>query len=426
MVSNESGTEKQKRDWLKFLPGGIYTTSKYFGIFYLLKLIFRSAMEYIRTYFYILRVRGLKQAYSFFYTKFFVPAGEGAGAGIYFLLNPIVRRFPRLVPRPRYVEIEVTTICPRKCIMCEHTYWKDQEERHLSLDEFKHIVNEFKGIRWLHLTGEGSSFTNPDYPKMLRHAKDKFISVYLVDTLDMMDEEKLEMLVDIKLEGIYISLDAATKETYEKIRVGCNFYRVINNINKLLEIKRKKKSLLPEVSFRNIILTENVHEMPDFVKLIASFDTKMMGRGARLDFVGNLEFPEVKQYSVAKVPEEIIKATMENALKYNVNVFLSHIECKQNPSINQCIAWMEPYIIMGGYVMPCCNILMSNKRTVLREHAFGNIYKQSLSEIWNSERFRKFRDTITKPDAKVPFLCTMCRAYDFSERAKKYGVDETL
>ena len=59
-------------------------------------------------------------------------------------------------------------------------------------------------------------------------------------------------------------------------------------------------------------------------------------------------------------------------------------------------------------------------------HSFGNIFKQSMPEIWNSERFRRFRETIDKPDAKVPFLCTLCRAYDYSERAKKYGIDKTL
>jgi MoaA/NifB/PqqE/SkfB family radical SAM enzyme len=370
--------------------------------------------------------RGISQAYSFFYTKFFVPVGEGAGAGFYFFFNPVIRQFPCLAPRPRYVEIEVTTICPRKCIMCEHTYWKDQEERHLSLEEFKHIVDSFKGIRWLHLTGEGSSFCNPDYIKMLMYAKKKNICVYLVDSFDMVNESILNDLIDLKIEGVYISIDAATKKTYESIRVGCNFERVINNVKKFLELKCKKRSLLPEVSFRYIVMKPNVEEMPEFVKLVASFDIKMLGRGARLDFVGNLEFPEVKHLSVYKIPDRIIQQVMINAKKYGVNVFFSHIEPTKNPSINQCIAWLEPYIIMGGYVLPCCNILMSNVRTILREHSFGNIFKQSLEEIWYSERYTRFRDTVTNPAAKVPYLCTFCRAYDFTFRATKYGIDKSL
>jgi MoaA/NifB/PqqE/SkfB family radical SAM enzyme len=69
---------------------------------------------------------------------------------------------------------------------------------------------------------------------------------------------------------------------------------------------------------------------------------------------------------------------------------------------------------------------MSNSRTVLRKHALGNIFEKSMKEIWNSERYVKFRNTVNDPKAKVPFMCTLCRAYDFQERLKKYGVDETL
>ena len=131
------------RRWLKLLPGGIFTTSNVFGPGYIASIIWRMLKSYTITFFFLLFNRPLVRAYNFFYVKFFVPVGEGAGAGFYILFNPIIRKFPRLAPLPKYVEIETTTICPRKCIMCEHTYWKDREERHLSLDEFKFILGQF-------------------------------------------------------------------------------------------------------------------------------------------------------------------------------------------------------------------------------------------------------------------------------------------
>lgn len=411
---------------MRFIPGGLHTTIQLFGVCYLFRLVFKSVYEYFTTFFYILFTKGPRQAYSFFYTKAFVPTGEGAGAGIYFFFNPLVRKFPFLAPFPKYIEIEVTTICPRKCIMCEHTYWKDQPEKHLTYDEFKKIVDNFKGIHWLQLTGEGSAFINPDYMKMLEYAKEKRSAVYLVDSFDMINDDITEKLIDLKIEGIYVSIDAATAETYEKIRIGCSFERVLKNLNRFLEMKKQKRSLLPEISFRYTMLKPNVHEMPDFVKLIGSLDKKLIGRGARLDFVGNLEFEQTKSLTVEKVPEEIIAKTMENAKKYDVNVFFSHIEKQKNTCIDQCIAWLEPYIMMGGYVIPDCSIMMSNSRETLRRHSLGNIFEKSMKEIWNSERYKRFRKTVNDPKAKVPFLCTLCRGYDFSERKKKYGVDETL
>ena len=418
---------KKTKRWLNLLPGGIFTTSSVFGPLYLLAMAYRMAKSYTKTFLYLLFRKSPLAAYNFFYTKFFVPVGEGAGAGFYLLLNPVIRKFPRLAPLPQYVEIETTTICPRKCIMCEHTYWKDQEERHLSLEEFKYTVNQFPRLRWLHLTGEGSAFINPDYPKMLEYAKSRNICVYLVDSFDHIPEEAIGKLIDLKIEGVYISLDAVTGETYEKIRIGCDFERVMRNIKKFIELKRKKKSLLPEISFRYIVMKYNVKEMPAFIDLVASLGSRsLLGEGGRVDFVGNLEFPEVKGLSIYELPPEILKSVTEKTKKYGLNTFLSHTEVSRNPPIEQCMCWLEPYITMGGYVIPCCNILMSNKRGALREHSFGNIFKNSMKEIWNSGRFRKFRETVNKPEAKVPFLCTLCRAYDFSKRAEKYGIDMNL
>ncbi len=47
-----------------------------------------------------------------------------------------------------------------------------------------------------------------------------------------MSEYAMEKLIDIGADGVYISIDAATKETCEKIRVGW----VFNNVKKFIEI----------------------------------------------------------------------------------------------------------------------------------------------------------------------------------------------
>jgi MoaA/NifB/PqqE/SkfB family radical SAM enzyme len=418
---------KLSKLWLKLLPGGIFTTSNVFGFRHVWMMIWHMATSYTVTFFYLLFKKSPRAAFNFFYTKVFVPVGEGAGAGFYLLFNPLIRKFPGLAPLPRYVEIETTTICPRKCIMCEHTYWKDQEERHLSFDEFKRILSQFPKLRWLHLTGEGSAFTNPDYVKMLEYVKSKDISLYLVDSFDHIPESAMEKLIDMKLEGVYISLDASTKATYEKIRIGCDFDRVLKNIKKFLDLKKQRGALLPEISFRYTVMKYNVEEMPSFLDLVASLGPrKLLGNGGRIDFVGNLEFPEVKHLSVYELPQHVIDGVVSRTRKYGFNTFLSHTEPKRNPTINQCICWLEPYIIMGGQVIPCCNILMSNKRTTLRKYSFGNIFEKNIAEIWNSPRYRDFRKNVNNPKGKVPFLCTLCRGYDFKSRKDTLGVDDRL
>jgi len=411
------------------LTQGLYTTLQLFGWFYILKRIIRAVWNYRIDFFYILFKKGVHPAFSFFYTKVFVPCGEGAGAAWYILLGGrIIKKYPQLAPFPRYIEIEHTTICDKKCIMCEHTYWKDQEEKNMSFEEFKHIIDQFSGLRWAHLTGEGSSFLNKDFLKMIRYVKEnKQACLYLVDLFDGINDKEMEELVSLGVEGVYISIDAATKETYRKIRVGCNFERVIENIRKLIALKNKFNTPLPEINFRYIILKPNLYEIPLFIDLIASFNKNgYLGSGSRVNFVGNLEFPEVKHLSVYELPEEIITTSLLKAKKHKLNVIFSHTEPRTNPSLDECYAWLEPYIMMGGYVLPCCNVMMSNKRTFLRQHSFGNLFKDSFKNIWYSERYRKFRATVNKKDAKVPLLCAVCRSFNTTERIQKYGIDEEL
>ena len=420
---------KQKIKNINVVPGGLITSTKYLGLKDTFSMLFRMTLSYSRTFFYLLRKKGLGAALKFAYVKFFVPAGEGAGGIALFLLGPIIRKFPNLAPFPRYVEIEMTTICNKKCIICEYNYWRagDQEKRHLTLEEFKHIVKQFPKLSWVNLTGEGSAFLNPDYLKMLRYLKSKNVPIFLVDHLSDLDEATIKELVEMGIDGIYVSMDGATKETYQSIKVGCSFENVIKNVKQLIKLKKECKSPIPEISFRYVITTKNYQEMPQFIELLSSLGSrKEFGDGSRLEFCGLLSFKEIEHLNLEKIPEEIINQTLQKKKKNDIHVIFGHSEKHKNPSINECISWMEPYIMMGGYVLPCCGVLMSNQRPFLRKNAFGNVFEKSFKEIWDSERYKRFRCLVNQPNGKVPLFCRGCRAYNTEEREKKYGVDENL
>ena len=408
-------------------PGGLKSNAEIIGFNETLKLIFGTAFSYRTTALYYVKNRKFRSLYNFFYVKALVPVGEGAGAGLYFFIGPLVRKHPHIAPYPRYIEIEMTTICDKKCILCEHTYWKDQEERHLEFEEFKHIVNQFPKLKWVNLTGEGDAFLNPDYIEMIKYLKSKEIPVFLVDSFDNIDEEIARQLVEIGVDGIYVSMDGATKKTYNRIKLGCNLDRSLRNIRNLLEIKKELKSPTPELCFRYVINTINVNEIPAFVDIVSSLGTRNeLGDGSRIEYCGILEFEGVEHLKVMNVPDSLIMEAIEKSRVKKIPVFFAHCDQKTHPPLEHCLAWMEPYFMMGGYVMPCCSVMMSNKRTFLREHALGNIFSSDFKSIWNSERYRRFRSTINNPNASVPLLCKGCRAYNTEDRVSKYGVDESL
>ncbi len=330
-----------------------------------------------------------------------------------------------MVPLPKFFEIETTTLCNKKCFICEYVYWPkgEQEKRHMSLYEFKYIVNQFPAVRWINMTGEGSSFLNKDYFFMLKYLHEKFnTSIWLVDHLSDITPSQLEKDVLPYIHGIYISMDGATKETYEYIKKGCNFENVLNNIKFLINFKRKNRTPFPHLQFRYIILKQNVTEMPLFLDLLNSI-AKPWEWGAAalpLEFTGLLHFPEIKKYYVPEIPKGVIDGMSRR--KDGIYFVFSHAEDRRNPPIECCIVWMEPYIMMPGFVLPCCAVLMSNRRPFLRKYSFGNVFKKDFKEIWRSDYYSKFRKMVVDPCAPVPKMCVGCRAYRTQHREKKYGI----
>ncbi len=396
-----------------------------------IKGIGNNLVYYRKIIFYLFRKGGIRRVYKFLWTKSFVFAGgEGTGCWVGSILIPFFKLFPNLtrlfIGFPQVVEIEVTTRCNKKCIICEHTYWKEPN-KDLTFTEFKNIIANFPKLKWVNLTGEGDAFLNRDYLKMIEYLKKRDVYVALVDSFDLINKEIAEKLITLGVDVIYISFDAGTKETYEKIKVGCNFKKTINNIRTLLELKRKYNSPIPVIYFRYIVNKLNLYEMEKFLEIVHSFDKDLLGIGSTIEFTGLLYFPEIEELFIPKIPDNIVKKVIKKAEDLDLKISFVHPTHPKNlPPMHYCYAWQEPYIMMGGHVMPCCAVLMSNKRDFLRKHAFGNIFEKSFKEIWFSERYKNFRKMVISKREKVPILCAGCRAYNTIEREEKYGVSEKV
>jgi MoaA/NifB/PqqE/SkfB family radical SAM enzyme len=382
----------------------------------------------IRSIVYLVRNRSLRETYNFFYTRVFVPAGEGSQRLFYQVpgVKWLIKKFPDLVPFPTYIELEPTTVCNKHCIHCEFTYWSpvEQVKRHVTLEEFKHMMDQMPQVRWTNITGEGSAFLNKDYVQMIRYLYEKHrSSIWLVDHLTDIPFDFLEKEVLPYIHGIYVSIDGGTKETYEKIKVGCHWDNLLENLRKIIEYKRKNDTPFPHITFRYVIMKENVAELPQFIDLINDLaaPAEWGGSSAIIEFTGLLYYPEIASHYADVIPQSIVEALRSRVGK-GIHFIFAHGEEKSNPPAEDCLAWLEPYIMNPGYVMPCCSVMMSNRRPFLRKYSFGNLFESDFQAIWRSPYYEKFKKLLTDPCAPIPKVCAGCRAYRTDHRIAKYGV----
>jgi MoaA/NifB/PqqE/SkfB family radical SAM enzyme len=290
--------------------------------------------------------------------------------------------------------------------MCEHTYWQEPN-RDMSFEEFKSIIDQFPKLKWIGLTGIGESFVNKDFMKMLRYVKEKNIFVELYDTFYFIDEETAKELIEMGIDKIFISLDAATKETYEKIRIGSNFERVINNLKNFFQFKKEKKIYFPQIAFHYIVNKLNLQEIPQYIEQVYSLT---QGEKTSIQFSRMLhEFKEAKGLFV-EIPEEIIQKTDQKAKELGIKVVWSADVPQSKPPITKCAEWTMPFIFVTGHVIPCCAGNEAGHRQFQKETAMGNIFEKPFKEIWKGEKYKNLRRQLRQ--GKVPLPCQNCCLYE--------------
>ncbi len=306
---------------------------------------------------------------------------------------------------PTALQVEVTTACNLNCAMCEHTFMKEKGE-HLNLSEFKKLIDKNKNIQVVNLTGIGEALLNPEFMKMIEYTKKKGLYVWFNDNFTLLDEKKAEKMLDLKVDFIVVSLDGATKETYEKIRNGADFNKVIANFKKLRELRDKRKMNKPKLGINSVVIKENYHEIEKLVKLAKEL------KADNLMFTAIIMSSNTGKLSLWNLEPEKVKPELEKAKKtaeeLQVKVFSwPEIELKKSSNTGCAYPWVNPYIASNGDVIPCCFIPQMADARMNEENVMGNIKQESLKEIWNGKKYREFRKKIkTKSPPKACSTCS--------------------
>jgi radical SAM protein with 4Fe4S-binding SPASM domain len=99
------------------------------------------------------------------------------------------------------------------------------------------------------------------------YAKRKGLTdVVLNSNGNLLNEEACLGLIESGLDAIYIGIDAFKSETYEKLRVGGNYNRVVANVNNLLRLKKELGVLKLEVFVQFVEMDANQSEVKDFTE----------------------------------------------------------------------------------------------------------------------------------------------------------------
>lgn len=321
---------------------------------------------------------------------------------------------------PVCLYLEVSNECNLACKTCPITYGKVEEPASLSLDKVKYLVSQFTTVKRVVLHGIGEPLLNRELAKIILWLKEKGIYVLFNSNGTLINKRRREALVESGLDEIRLSLDAATPETFARIRGKPLFDVIIRNIKGLTALKAERTSLTPLISLWLTGLRETLKELPDFIRLARSLGVERVYLQRLVCWDENsddqMARPEQSLFnSLGREEEALIESAERLARALGISFEASGATTpsasllgngREQPWSACMRPWTLMYISARGSAFPCCIAPFST--VDLSRLSLGNAFKQGLASIWNGESYQEFRQKLLS--AEPPECCKGCGA----------------
>jgi len=288
---------------------------------------------------------------------------------------------------PISMAIEPTTSCNLRCPECPSGL--RQFTRPIGMLEptfFKSTIDTvYKELLYLTFYFQGEPYLNPNFLEMVKYASEKGIYTSTSTNAHYLNEEQSAKTVESKLDRLIISIDGTTQETYEQYRIGGSLQKVIDGTKHIIAAKKRLKSKTPHIVFQFLVVKPNEHQLND-VQLLA----KELG-------VDEVVFKTAQVYNFENGNPLIPDNIKYSRYKKNSDGTYSI----KNKLLNQCWRmWSSCVVTWDGVVVPCC----FDKDA---KHQLGDLKHQSFKELWNSDKYQNFRQSILKSRQEID-ICKNC------------------
>jgi radical SAM protein with 4Fe4S-binding SPASM domain len=283
---------------------------------------------------------------------------------------------------------------------------------------FRRLLSQFAGAEELHLQGLGEPLLHPMFFDMVSFAAGRGMRVSTNSNLTLLDPGQAEACVRSGLAWMRVSLDGATRGTYESIRTGSRFENVLRNLDLLSATKKRLGSEHPHIYLVMVVMRSNLGELPALVRLANRYAVEQI-------FVQNLcsdvADPETQERQMTEFfareslqgeDPGLVKKMFQEALSlsrgFNMELrlppLLSGFDGIAQHGRDRCDwPWRSAYVTYDGTAVPCCMIGLPERASM------GSMAREGVPAVWNGEAYRRFRSQLDSDDP--PSFCRSCSLY---------------
>ena len=297
---------------------------------------------------------------------------------------------PRVYGNPAHLTMEISSACQLRCPLCPiGTDSLTRKPQSMTMETYKTVVDEIgDSLYHINLNGMGEPTLNKNIEEMIEYGKKKGIYVDLYTNLQLQDQNMIEGLIKSKLDAVLIAVDGATKESYEKYRVGGKFETILENIRYLVEARKRLQSTTPEINVQFINFDYNHSELNQMKELVRDLGADNLYVKRPFLFWGSDD--KEKDHAFIPKQEEDNMSLYQESDEGDVSwVGTQKDMCE--------LLWSSAVILADGSISPCC--FDYDGKVV-----FGNVNETPFRKIWNNSMYKRFRKQNKKDWKEIP-LC---------------------
>jgi hypothetical protein len=272
---------------------------------------------------------------------------------------------PRLPRQPRYIQIETVIGCDAKCPFCPQRSIT-RRPRLMPDETWKKIIDDTRGLGITYRPFlQNEALLDRRLHEVIRSIKeDPTARAELNTNGNALTEKKALELLKAGIDLVRFSIDAFSPETFARCRVGLSYERVVNNVNRFIDIARQHHRPVT-IEVRMIDMDINKTEQHDFIQYWSE-------RADRALIVPLYNWPWDEGVEMVRKP---------------------------------CIKMREEmFFYTDGRAVLCCWDIAG--RAVI-----GDVTTDHVLDIWNGSTRRTYAEYLAKGEREKIALCSRCDAY---------------
>jgi radical SAM protein with 4Fe4S-binding SPASM domain len=255
--------------------------------------------------------------------------------------------------------------------MCVHGAGKPLKTGFIKHEFARDMIRQVAsaGVYSVKFNWRGEPALYKELPDLIAYAKKLRIPEVQINTNGLpFTKESIQQVVEVGLDRVIFSVDGNSPETYEEIRLGGSFQRLVDNIEYFIATRKRMRSITPFIRVQMVRMQSNQHEVEG---LLARWSGK----------VDDIRISDVTDRGQGK------------HMCVGDQVAVSRRRCPQ--------PWLRMVVSREGLVMPCCSDWYCRR-------VVGDAKQEPLQAIWHGKRMKEFRKAVSSKKLDDFEPCRSC------------------